>query len=274
VTAGQQGFRASVERLRRHDDVLARAIQRTHDEALSEEEQRALAAIERLRVNLAESTREVTGFDYGAGSPSESRSRDVARQGVWSTFAVGHDLTDRMSRRDPWTHLLFNLVRLKEPNRCLELGTCIGLSAAYLCAGLEMNGRGLLVTLEGNEQLVPLAEKHLKKLGLSRFRIIAGRFEDTLEDVLCDFGPFDFVFNDGHHDGTAMLDYFLTTLPFLSPDAVLLFDDIRQYASMRDGWQTIAGHEQVRIAVDFGPLGLCRLGNPEQPRCSVSIRLT
>ena len=249
-------------------------MRRTYDKTFSAGEQRALRAIEQLRADLAASTREVAGFDYGAGKPSDARSREVARQGVWSTFAIGRDLILRASKRAPWTHLLFNLVHLLKPNRCLELGTCIGLSAAYQCTGLEMNGSGLLVTLEGNEQLAALADEHLRRLGLSRFRIIEGRFEDTLDSVVLDFGPFDFMFNDGHHDGDAMVDYFLMMLPFMSPGAVLLFDDISWSASMRRGWQTIAGHEQIRTVVDLGSMGLCHLGSAEQPRCSVSITLT
>lgn len=277
MSSRQRDFSVSVERLERHDDVsvrqLGHALLRTHDETLSAEERRGLDSIERLRADLAESTEEITGIDYGADNPSEPRPRDVAREGVCTTFAVGRDLTLGSSAGAPWAHLIFNLVRLLKPNRCLELGTCIGLSAAYECAGLEMNGSGLLVTLEGNKRSASLAKANLTQLGQSRFQIVVGRFEDTLPGVLRDFGSFDFMFIDGHHDGDAMVDYFLTALPHLSHDAVLLFDDIRWSTSMQHGWQTISDHRHVRIVVDLGQLGLCRLGGEDESRYSLSVRL-
>lgn len=270
----QQDSTLSIERLLRHDDVsvqqLGQALRYAYNGEISAEEEQGVGAIERLRAELAESSREVSGFDYGAGSSSEARTRKVSRQGVWSTFAVGRDLTLRFSLKPPWTHLILSLVRILEPKRCLELGTCIGLSAAYQCTGLEMNGFGFLVTLEGNGQYARLAERNLAELGLTRFRVVVGRFEDTLPGVLRDFGPLDFVFNDGHHDGSAVVDYFYTMLPFLSSDAVLLFDDIRWSDSMYRGWQTVTDHPQVRTVVDLDRMGLCRLGHERRKKFSVS----
>ena len=137
-------FSVSVEPLVCHDDASVRQLGHvllcTQDETVSAEEREGLDSIERLRAALAASTEEITGIDYGAGNPSEPRSREVARKGVCTTFAVGRDLTLGSSAAAPWTHLIFNLVRLLKPNRCLELGTCIGISAAYQCAGLELNG--------------------------------------------------------------------------------------------------------------------------------------
>src|SRR5215204_1409803 len=56
--------------------------------------------------------------------------------------------------------LLFRLVREFAPTSCLELGTCIGVSAAFQAAALELNGAGHLLTLERKPMLVEAARNH------------------------------------------------------------------------------------------------------------------
>jgi hypothetical protein len=43
---------------------------------------------------------------------------------------------------------LYCLARALAPAAVLELGTCLGVSAAYLSAALEANGSGQLVTID------------------------------------------------------------------------------------------------------------------------------
>jgi predicted O-methyltransferase YrrM len=45
---------------------------------------------------------------------------------------------------------LFKLVRTLQPATIVELGTCIGISAAYQAAAQQINHRGRIVTLEGS----------------------------------------------------------------------------------------------------------------------------
>src|SRR5690606_1008609 len=121
------------------------------------------------------------------------------------------------------------LIRNLKPEKALELGTCIGMSAAYQCAAMAENGSGRLITLEGGENYAKLARSHLELAGLHNFEIVLGRFQDTLDDVLAREQPFQFMYNDGHHDGDAVLAYFEQTLPYCSVGGVMLFDDISTY---------------------------------------------
>ena len=62
--------------------------------------------------------------------------------------------------------LLYHLIRQFRPTRCLELGTSLGLSTAYIAAALTMaGGTGRLVTLEGGAALTRQAEAHLEPAG-------------------------------------------------------------------------------------------------------------
>ena len=64
--------------------------------------------------------------------------------------------------------------------RGLEMGTCVGISAAYQAAALNDNGAGRLVTLEGYAELAAEAQELWSNLGLSNVEVIVGRFAQTL----------------------------------------------------------------------------------------------
>ncbi len=163
----------------------------------------------------------------------------------------------RASKPPFWALLLFKLVREFRPQSAVELGTCVGISAAYQAAAQALNGSGRLFTLEGADPLAELAAQNLRALRLDHAHVIAGPFQKTLVGVLQQCQPVDYGFIDGHHDGRATVDYFHDFLPHLAEEAVLVFDDIAWNAGMRQGWATIIKHESVRIAIDLGTLGLC-----------------
>jgi len=239
---------------------IADAIEKTCKKNLTQDEKNHLSCIDALRTRCICMGEEIDYIDYGAGEPEAPRTQAEAREGIQRKVTLER-LAIHTSKIPPWTDLIFNLVRALRPQRCLELGTCIGFSASYQCTALTLNEGGTLITLEGDESLASRAEDHLRSLDLSNYQIVVGRFEDTLRSVLEDNGPFDFMLNDGHHDGNAMLSYFGWSLPFLCDDAVLLFDDIDNYTSMRRAWRSLIDHKRVQLVVDFGPMGLVCLGD-------------
>ena len=109
--------------------------------------------------------------------------------------------------------LLHKLLRKTKSVSCLELGTCLGISASYQAAALELNGAGRLITMEGAAPVAALAQQTVDKLGHGRVTIEVGRFQDTLDGVLAANKPFDYAFIDGHHDGPATVDYYNRILP-------------------------------------------------------------
>ena len=71
--------------------------------------------------------------------------------------------------------------------------------------------------------------------------VITGRFQDVLDDTLADLREVDYVFIDGHHDEKATLDYFNRIYPFLSKNAIVLFDDI----SWSEGMKRLGGKSKL-----------------------------
>jgi predicted O-methyltransferase YrrM len=220
------------------------------------EERGWIDRIERLRAEMNASSAQLTRTDYGAGSPESHFTPEQMQAGVDTVDTVGH--ISRAASKPPfWCGLLFELIRTVHPTSCIEMGTAVGISAAYQGAALRLNGDGGLVTLEGAKSLATIAENNLQGLGLDTVDVVVGRFQDTLPEVLATRRPVDYVFVDGHHDERATLAYFEQILPFLADIALVVFDDIAWSDGMKRAWHRIAHYNEVEVAVDLGPVGLC-----------------
>ena len=198
---------------------------------LTDDERSLVDQIEVLRRRLNSTSATVRIVDYGAGDAKLERSADGMRHGMSSQCSVSSAC--RASKRQFWALFLFHLIRHFQPRSCVELGSCVGISAAYQAAALRLNGRGNLITLEGAPALAEIARKNLQELGLDRARVINGRFEDELPRVLANSTPVDYAFIDGHHDEQATIRYFQQFLSHLSPQAIVVFDDLSWSAGMR-----------------------------------------
>ncbi|NBC17271.1 MAG: SAM-dependent methyltransferase [Bacteroidetes bacterium] len=210
--------------------------------------------IEALRTMLRRSPAQVTFDDFGAGS----RWREAGPRRV--TRDVRHLVRASVPLHEAW--LLYHLVRHLRPRSGLELGTCLGLSAAYVGAALHDNARdghdaGRFVTLEGGAALARLARRHLDALDLSSHaRVVTGRFQDTLPGVLARHAPIDFAFIDGHHDPEATLTYVDQIAPHLADGALLVFDDIAWSVGMRRAWRALRDDPRLPETVDLWTVGL------------------
>ena len=121
------------------------------------------------------------------------------------------------------------------------------------------------MTLEGAVAKGELARRNFSRLGLERVSVVTGRFCNTLGPTLAGLRQVDFAFIDGHHDCEATLDYFNRIVPFLSSDAVIVFDDIRWSSGMHRAWEALIADPRLRTAVDFGTMGLCVAGSATEP---------
>ena len=138
----------------------------------------------------------------------------------------------------------------------IELGSCVGISASYQAAALELNGAGRLVTLEGAEALAERTARSLDEMGLShRASVRIGRFSDTLDDVLKELEPVGIAFIDGHHIEQATVQYMEQIAAYAGPESLLIFDDINWSEGMRKAWRTIADDPRFALTVEMRSIG-------------------
>jgi len=249
--------------------LLAAALGEMLAWQLTPEEARWVRQIEDLRHRLDASQDQIEIIDYGAGTPDEKRTESQMLSGTVRHVTVS-DIS-RISKYEIWVLMLFKLIRKFQPQTCVELGTAVGISAAYQAAALTLNGAGTLFTLEGAPSLAQLSTENLRGLGLTNVEVVPGRFQDTLAGVLDQHQPIGYAFIDGHHDGQATLAYFEQIYPHLAERAVLVFDDILYYPSMRAAWQTLAADPRIAIAVDLSRMGVCVVDRGLQSKAAYTI---
>lgn len=247
-----------VRKLMTHQSSLLSALGAALDASLSnlqsDEERVLIASIEERRSDLLRSGRKISVVDFGAGSSASNRTKDEMESGVSSTRLVA-DIC--MASKAPfWAALLFNVIRKVEPTSCIELGTCLGISAAYQSTALAMNKKGALVTLEGSSEIARIAKGILDGLELSNVSVITGPFHETLDGALDSMKPIDFFFNDGHHDHDAVIRYFNASIPYLAENAVIIIDDISWSPGMRRAWSEIENNGRVSASIDLHSMGI------------------
>lgn len=156
--------------------------------------------------------------------------------------------------------LLHKLVRDYTPQKCLELGTCLGISTAFISSAISLNGKGHLVTLEGSPSRSTYAEDVLNELGLTDIEYAIGPFNQTLEPLLERYQNIDFCYIDGHHDGKATIEYFDTISGVLSDGAIVIIDDITWSDDMNRAWNIIRDKQEIVLSVDTYMMGICLIG--------------
>ncbi len=263
--------------LRSHPHATVRALGSACGEALQRryraEDARVVEGIEALRARASGSTERLRIDDYGAGAPDSAFTEAQMSAGRVVERTVGEAC--RASKKPTWAGLLWHLVREFQPERCVELGCCLGISACYQGHALRLNGaRGRLWTLEGAPMLADVARRHIGEQGLQdRVEVVVGRFQDTLQGVLERNGPIDYAFIDGHHDEEATLRYFEQLLPHLAPRALLVFDDINWSDGMRRAWARLAADPRIQVSIDCGEVGVCAIDATIKDKLRVKIAL-
>jgi predicted O-methyltransferase YrrM len=248
----------SLDDLRASRDPLARRLASALGAEPPPEPQRSdIDRIRRARQRMLEDETRIEILNFGAGS-RHSTIRPTAEQSSagYVTISTIGDVCRRAASKPRKGLTLYGLVRELRPRLGLELGTCVGISTAYIATGMRHNGHGRLVTLEGAPSLAEIARRTLDELALPGVEVVVGRFADTLPSTLAT-GTFDFAFIDGHHDEDATIGYHRQLLPHLSREAVLVFDDIAWSDGMARAWDSVTAHPSTVLAVDLESFGVC-----------------
>ncbi|MDL2323185.1 class I SAM-dependent methyltransferase [Bacteroidales bacterium OttesenSCG-928-A17] len=236
-------------------DKIYQAIDDTIEKRFDDEELKLFDSIEKIRQQFHGNPTPISVVDFGAGGPKDTRSQEEMLSGV--SFSSTYGNVCEGSKPQLWAILLAKLIRYFQPETGIELGTCIGISAAYEAGEMELNGRGKLYTLEGSSAIADLAKKNLRSLNLSTVSVITGRFCDTLPRILKGNTVINYVFIDGHHDEEATWNYYQSLLPFLSSGALLVFDDISWSRGMKRVWKKIKSDNNISLSVDLKMIGIC-----------------
>lgn len=202
----------------------------------------AFSVIETARSQWLYDETPMEASPFGAGS-MVSTARRLTAGALLRHSSVGPEAGRRLFRLALWL----------QPTTVLELGTCMGISTAYLAAG---RASATFISIEGCRPLAEKARQHLQELGLNHIRIVNGAFADALPEVLSQLQQVDLLFIDGDHRGDAVLGYLHTCLPFLHEQSVVVVADIHWSEDMWRAWQTMQALPQVTGSTDLFHLGV------------------
>ncbi|WP_276089521.1 class I SAM-dependent methyltransferase [Pedobacter sp. JY14-1] len=199
--------------------------------------------IEQQRKKLFNDASEVTVTDLGAGSHlNTNRTKTVSQ------------IAKNALKKPSLAQLIFRLARYHQPHHIIELGTCLGITTAYLSRACPQAN---VLTIEGCPQTAAVAGRNFGELGLQNIALKVGNFDQVFPEVLGSLsGKLDFVYIDGNHRKEATLNYFQWCLPKAHEETLLIFDDIYWSQGMKEAWEEIKAHPEVTVTVDLFWIGL------------------
>lgn len=191
----------------------------------------------------------------------EAGRRDMLHSEDVVTWSGGREepvawICARASQPPSGARMLHHLLAVWQPRRALELGTCVGISGGYQAAALPSGAT--LTTLEGYSGLARQAEGTWRGAGIDNAEVVVGTFAETLDGVLQQ-GPWGYAYIDGHHVGSATIDYVDRIAAVSEPGALLVLDDIDYNDGMREAWALVQERDDVVASTTLGKLGLLAL---------------
>lgn len=202
----------------------------------------AFDEIAQLRQTLYQDQSLLNIEDFGAGSHSQNTKQRIVC-----------DIARTAGRTDKFGRLLFRLVQHYGCKHILELGTSVGLGTSYL--GIA-NREAHLTTIEGSPEIAARATKSFRQLKLDHIQQVVGNFDRVFEDVLKSSPPIDLLFIDGNHRQEPTVRYFQQALNHMTPDGMMIFDDIHWSPGMQAAWDEIKAHPSVTLSVDLFFIGI------------------
>ena len=209
-----------------------------------------IQAIEQRREMLKAESRLIKVLDFGAGNPSDKRSKKQMEMGVKVEIPL-RDLA-KIGVKKEKAECIYTIFSSLTPKTILELGTCCGFSSSYM-SFFAPNSK--IYTIEGSPNIAEIAKENHRFFGLSNVSVFVGRFDIVLPKLLEEISPIDFAFIDGHHDREATLSSFKQILPFMAKGGVMLFDDIAWSEGMREAWREIVDSKVYKKYEDYVKMG-------------------
>lgn len=199
-------------------------------------------AIETQRKKLLNDDTLITVTDLGAGSHlNKNRTKKV------SEIAKNALKTKKLAQ------LIHRLAANQKAENIIELGTCLGITTAYLATAQPAAN---IITIEGCPETAKVAYQNFRDLKLNNIELQVGNFNDLLPKEIEKQQKLDFVYIDGNHTKEATLNYFKQCLAKVHENSLLIFDDIYWSEGMKEAWTEIKNHPDVTVTIDLFWIGL------------------
>lgn len=199
--------------------------------------------IEGVRAALLASQEMINLHDYGAGHQGKTNRKEISI----STIAQQSLSTPFQGR------FMARLGRFHKPQKIVEFGTSLGISAAYLATGSP--GCEVL-TIEGDPMVGAKAISVFKMLEIKNIELINDTFESCIMNRIQSIDRIDLLFLDGNHRKKALVTYYHALKKLCHENTIIIVDDIYWSAEMTSAWQEIIREKEITQSVDCFQFGL------------------
>ena len=163
-------------------------------------------------------------------------------------------ITAKETQSKNYGALLFRLVNFFKCRNILQIGSSTGLMSLYLALPLRK-----ICDCYAMEERVGLLEPILtfeEKYSLTNLHCVEGSYADNLNRLSAKITYFDLIFINVMGDSEKTLGALNLVESFISPETILVIDNIKQNKSMKKLWQEIKNRSDVRLTIDLLSLGL------------------
>jgi len=190
--------------------------------------------------NLNKSKTKINFHEFGAGSKKLNRQRIVS------------DVFRQSATRGKYAKLIYLLSKNFKQKEILELGTSLGVGTLHLHWG---NPSANITTLEACPNTFAYTKNHLLDQIYPNGPI---KIENTLfkEFIETSQTHYDLIFIDGHHNGTALLEYMEALDKNSNDQTIFIVDDIRWSKDMFSAWNQLVQNEKYQLSIDFFKMGI------------------
>lgn len=196
--------------------------------------------LEQFRQALLANSRLINIKDLGAGSKINNKATKHINQIAKTALSSKNQC-----------RALFNLVNYIKADSILELGTSLGLSAAYMSKARQ---KAQIISIEGDPEIASLAAIHFKQLGLRNIQLMNEEFDKALDQIADK--SFDFIYIDGNHQYESTLNYYNRLKGHLTPKGFIMLDDINWSSGMQRAWKEIKLDKTYNCKLDLFHFGL------------------
>lgn len=186
--------------------------------------------------SLAKDNSSISVTDLGSGSKKLEKTRKIK------------DIFRISSSGKKYGKLLYQLAKFYKPKEILELGTSLGVGSLNLHLGYS---EAQIDTIEGCLETFAYTKDRLKKF--NKISLIIGSFSDVLPHLT---KSYDIIFIDGHHDGTATLNYLKELVKNTHDETIVVLDDIRWSKGMQQAWEKLIDDPNWHVTVDLFRMGI------------------
>ena len=162
-----------------------------------------------------------------------------------------HGAKERMSLER--LQILYACVRSIKPNVMVETGVAGGSTSYLILSAMKKNGKGNLTSIDidnpiwhdhQNYQVGWLVPEELRK----NWNLVIGDSKKELPTLTKSLNQVDIFFHDSDHSYEHMMFEFNTVWPFLSPDKMILADDI----NLNSSFEKFSSKNDLRFEKFYG----------------------